>query len=153
MLFGEYEAIEVGTSEGRTTPYGFGQAQPSTTYTRSEEYAKRQSVLESEMFMIPPTSPETGLTGYYLVPGVGAYKHNYPGKWLFGSGLAAIADDVEDVKLRPPGEQWLGAWDESDAQSRKLIDPPLEETTDATAEESADYASKLEGFRARKKKE
>lgn len=153
MLFGEYEAIEVRTSEGRTTPHGFGQAQPSTTYTRSEEYAKRQSVLESEMFTIPPTSPETGLTGYYLVPGVGAYKHNYPGKWLFGSGLAAIADDVEDVKLRPPGEQWLGAWDEADAQSRKLIDPPLEETTDATAEESADYASKLEGFRARKKKE
>ena len=148
LLFGEYEAIEVRKSEshGVTT----GSAGSSTrSISSSEEYAKRQSVMESQLYMIPPTSPETGLTGYYLVPGVGAYRHNYPGSWLFKAGLAAVQDDIEGIELRDPEQQWLKQWDEEDAQRRSLIDPPLEKTDDASPEEATEFAKHLEGFRAR----
>jgi len=170
-LFGEYEAIEIRTSESFSNTSGgsggsssgggggsfnwnssSGSNWSSTrSLTYSEEYAKRQSVLESQLYAIPPTSAETGLTGYYLVPGIGPYRHTYPGSWLFGGGLAKVSGDVEDILLRDPEQQWLRTWDESDSIKRHIVAPLLEEPELATPEETEEVAAKLQGFRARRK--
>lgn len=156
-LFGEYEAIEIRTSEsfsstsggsgGRSSGGGGGHFNWNTSsgenwsssrsLTFSEEYAKRQSVMESQLYTIPPTTEATGLTGYYLVPGIGPYRHTYPGSWLFKGGLAKIADFVDDVLLRASWQQWLRMWDESDAVRRRLVNPLPPETPQPTAEELA----------------
>ena len=129
-LFGDYEAIEVRRTESfsRTSGSTSGPtpgSSNSNTYSMSsaEQYNKRQSVMESEFFTIPPTGPDTGMTGYYLVPGMAPYRHTYPGGWLFTSGLAGISDEVQDLELRAPDEQWLGVWDEADAVKRLIVAP------------------------------
>lgn len=132
-LFGDYEAIETRRSEqrGTSTPTGFGTSQGSKSHsiTETEHYIKRQSVMESQFFTIPVTSQESGLTGYYLVPGIGAYRHTYPGNWLFpkqdGATAALISGAaIEDFKpWDDPYAQWLKGWDEDLAIRRKLVSP------------------------------
>jgi hypothetical protein len=85
--------------------------------------------MESQFFTIPVTSQESGLTGYYLVPGIGAYRHTYPGNWLFpkqdGATAALISGAaVDDFKpWDDPYAQWLKGWDEDLAIRRKLVSP------------------------------
>lgn len=130
-LFGEYEAIETRRSEARgtTTPTGFGQAQGSKshTVTDTEHYVKRQSVMESQLFLIPVTSRETGLTGYYAVPGIGAYRHTYPGQWLFPKeDQMALPATVQDfVPWTDPAAQWLGEWNEAVALKKRVVLAPI----------------------------
>ena len=131
-LFGEYEAIETRRSEARgtTTPTGFGQAQGSKshTVTDTEHYVKRQSVMESQLFLIPVTSRETGLTGYYAVPGIGAYRHTYPGQWLFPKEdpMALPAPVPDFVPWTDSSAQWLGEWNEAEARKKKIVLSPVQ---------------------------
>lgn len=126
-LFGEYEAIETRRSEthGRTSGSSPGGGTSSTSHsvTDTEHYVKRQSVMESQLYLIPVTSPETGLTGYYMVPGIGAYRHTYPGQWLFPKNdpmaLPAVIQDF--VPWGDPGAQWLREWDEAEVLRKRII--------------------------------
>jgi|GEM_PF-1081545 len=130
--FGDYEAIETRKSEqhGTSSPTGFGtnsQGSKSHSVTETEHYIKRQSVMESQFFTIPVTSQESGLMGFYLVPGIGAYRHTYPGTWLFpkqdGATAALISGaTIEDFKpWSDPYAQWLKGWDEQISVKRKLV--------------------------------
>lgn len=72
------------------------------------------------------------MTGYYLVPGIGAYRHTYPGNWLFpkqdGATAALISGaTIEDFKpWDDPYAQWLKGWDEDLAVRRRLVSPMLQ---------------------------
>lgn len=147
-LFGDYEALEVrrtegfsqtsGANSGASSGWGGGRASwnnssgnsTSSSYSMSyaEQYNKRQAVLESQFYTIPPTTRETGLTGYYLVPGLGPFRHTYPGSWLFTSGLGKSSDAVADLELRGAADQWLSVWDETEARQRNLVSatPPAD---------------------------
>ena len=126
-FFGSYEAIEVKSSETKVHRTWFTtqqQANDSTTY--AEEYVKRESVLESEISTLPLTNEANGLSGFYVVPAVGAYRHTYPGSWLFGEKSTALAppvDDVPDIERASPGSQFLAPWDIADF--RRLNFPEL----------------------------
>lgn len=126
-LFGDYEAIETRRSEatGTTDPIGprasSGVGTRTHTVTETEHYVKRQSVMESQLYQIPVTSKTTGLTGYYLVPGIGAYRHTYPGSWLFPDTPSGAPALVADFQPWGPAAQWLHPWDEGLAQRRRLI--------------------------------
>lgn len=127
-LFGEYEAIETRRSEARgtTTPTGIGgsQGSKSHTVTDTEHYIKRQSVMESQLYLIPVTTPETGLTGYYVVPGIGAYRHTYPGAWLFPDEKNSALPAAEVSDFQPWGDphaQWLKPWNEEQLWRRGIV--------------------------------
>ncbi|MBX3110282.1 MAG: type IV secretion system DNA-binding domain-containing protein [Fimbriimonadaceae bacterium] len=127
-LFGEYEAIETRRSEARgtTTPTGIGgsQGSKSHTVTDTEHYIKRQSVMESQLYLIPVTTPETGLTGYYVVPGIGAYRHTYPGAWLFPDEKNSALPAAEVNDFQPWGDphaQWLKPWNEEQLCQRGIV--------------------------------
>jgi type IV secretory pathway TraG/TraD family ATPase VirD4 len=158
-LFGEYESIEVRVGESVSKGYGMSGETSTRTQTRTEEYAKRQALLESQLYGIPPTGPQTGLTGYYLVPGVGAYTHTYPGKWLFEQGLSPVSESIDDFTLRPVDHQWLRTWLEEDAVGRGLVEPmkePSREPTDSDinetsveSDEEPDLSDRIRSFRQR----
>ena len=142
-LFGSYEAIEVRKSHttGKSRPSSWaagqgGQDSDSTTY--AEQYVKREAVLESEFAIIPTTTQENGLTGYYIVPSVGTYKHVYGGDWLFsGKALAEPVTDVADMDRRSPDAQYLKPW--TDADYHRLKFPELEPVRTATAEAQSSW--------------
>lgn len=162
-LFGEYEAIETrrsetrGTSSTRSLERG-SQSTSSHSVTDTEHYVKRQAVMESQFYTIPVTGPDSGLTGYYLVPGIGAYRHTYPAAWLFPRGrggddsiIPALGERVPDfVPWEDPEVQWLQGWSEEAAITRRLINPPLEEPVAASVEETESVIDKFKGFKARK---
>lgn len=146
-LFGDYEAIETRRAEARgtSTPTGVGGAQGSRshTVTDTEHYVKRQSVMESQLYLIPVTGPETGLTGYYVVPGIGAYRHTYPGPWLFPKqDPLALPADIADFKpWDDPEAQWLGEWNESLALQNRIVSTTAQGTTAEAPEQDAANAS------------
>jgi hypothetical protein len=134
-LFGSYEAIEVRKSQSWGKSYGQS-ASSSENMSYSEEYVKREAVLESEFAIIPTTSRENGLTGYYIVPSVGTYKHTYGGDWLFsGNALSEPVSDVADIERRGSEAQFLKPW--TDADFKRLRFPELEPVREANEEEQA----------------
>lgn len=125
-LFGSYEAIEWRRSDtggSSSGPQG-GSSSNSTTY--AEQYVKREAVLESQLYLLPVTNKKNGLSGYYIVPDVGAYFHVYAGDVLFGKStpdkpvdndtplLMGNVTDVEDILRRDGSEQHLSTWKLSD---------------------------------------
>jgi len=150
-LFGSYEAIEVrknvthGTSRERGLTMNSPTISESTTY--AEEYVQRQSVLESEFSTIPVTNEINGLSGYYIVPSIGTYKHTYAGDWLFSKGANALVQPVSDVSnfaKRSPDTQFLRPWFGPDYHSLNF--PEIEPIVDASSEEQAE----LNAFKPKK---
>ena len=99
--------------------------------------------MESQLFLIPVTSQETGLTGYYAVPGIGAYRHTYPGLWLFPKeNQMALPATVQDfVPWTDPAAQWLGEWNEADALKKKIVLGPITPVSQTTASSTPSQAA------------
>jgi hypothetical protein len=81
-LFGDYEAWEQDTnySVAHSSGSSGGQSSSSVTHTSgwSRRRVKRESILPSEFFNLPPTSRENGLHGFFSTPQMGAWRAQIP---------------------------------------------------------------------------
>lgn len=102
-VIGEFEQLEVKKSQG---PSG---GPPSL----SEDLARRASVLPSEFTDLPVTNRINGLTGYFVSPVTGAFKHTIPAAEL-DARLIPPDPTVPDYQPRPPEQQFLRPWDADD---------------------------------------
>lgn len=110
-VVGEYEQLEVKKSQAA------GGGPPSL----SEDVARRPAVLPSEFTDLPVTNPTNGLTGVFVSPVTGAYRHTLPGPALAGR-LVPPDPAVPDYLPRPDEHQYLRGWDAAD-RSRLGIPP------------------------------
>jgi hypothetical protein len=79
----------------------------------TEQIAKRDVVLPSEIMDISPTTPEKGMSGYYLTPLIGAYFVHVPGQ-IIGEILQPRDSTVADFIRRGEDDQYLTLWKECD---------------------------------------
>lgn len=99
-LIGEVEAWEhdVTSSAGGD----------STSHRR----VKREAALASEFLSLPPATRPGGVSGYYIVPEVGAFRQTVPPRVV--SRLLHPKGDAADFVPRPVEEQYLRPWDAGD---------------------------------------
>lgn len=100
---GEFERREVKPSQAGNT----GQT------SLSEQTDRRAVVLPSEFQDLPVTDPANGLTGYYLSPVTGVYRHTTPSADLTARLLPPDANSPGHVP-RPAEAQYLRRWDADD---------------------------------------
>lgn len=87
----------------------------------TEQIAKRDVVLPSEIMDISPTTPENGMSGYYLTPLIGAYFVHAPGK-LIGEALQPRDSTVADFIRRGEEDQYLTMWRDEDYSRLGLVE-------------------------------
>ena len=75
----------------------------------SHGIATRRVVLDSEFFDLPITSPQTGLTGYFITPITGPFKEHLPASWL-SEHLLPPNTDIPNFIHRPIEHQYLRPW-------------------------------------------
>lgn len=80
-----------------------------------EQRRTADAVMPSEFLCLPATSEQSGLSGYYLSPHVGAWKHTLP---LDHFVQRRVGHEVLAGGRRGEGEQYLDAW--SEAEQRRL---------------------------------
>jgi hypothetical protein len=112
-VVGEFEQLEVKKSQ----PPGGGP--PSL----SEDLTRRASVLPSEFTDLPVTNRTNGLTGYFVNPVTGAYKHTITAAEL-DARLVPPAAAVPNYMPRPDEHQYLRPWDADDRARLGLSAPP-----------------------------
>lgn len=111
---GEFEQREVQPS----------QAGKGGHTSLGEQTARRAAVLSSEFQTLPPTDRANGLTGYYLSPVTGVYRHTTPSADLTARLLPPDAGTPGYVP-RPPEAQYLRPWDADDLRRLGFApDPP-----------------------------
>jgi hypothetical protein len=77
------------------------------------------AVLPSEFFEIPVTSSETGLTGYFVSPYLGAFRDRVPPDEIQPVIPSGHEEAEHAISPRPEKEQWLKPWTGED--ERRLI--------------------------------
>ena len=107
-VFGEYERIEHLRSVSSDMTWS------RRNRTKSETRVKADAVLASEFLTLPPTTTETGLSGYYLTPFIGAYRATVPIDAMIATS-EHTAPLAEDFVPRPDEEQYLEPWNQSDS--------------------------------------
>ncbi len=112
-LIGQYEALEMMHS--RTAWSGRGGS-------RTEQLRKKESVLPSEFYIIPPTRSDRGLTGYFLSPSFGAVRDQIPGRILQTAFVPAELQIQMRFRSQPEGAQRLVGWSAADRQRLLLAD-------------------------------
>ncbi len=112
-VVGEYEQLEVKKNQAP------GGGPPSLT----EDIIRRPSVLPSEFTDLPVTNPAHGLTGVFVSPVTGAYKHTISGAEL-SARLIPPDRSVPDYLPRPDEHQYLRPWDAADRARLGLAAPP-----------------------------
>lgn len=122
-VLGQYETLDAMGSDGVDIM--------RRSRTVSESRIKREAVLPSEFYEILVTSPETGLTGYFVSPYLGAFRDTVPSKDIEPVILSEGQEAEHAIVPRPERDQWLRPWSVDD--ERRLL---LEVRQDA-AEESA----------------
>ncbi|MBA4064551.1 MAG: hypothetical protein C0501_12735 [Isosphaera sp.] len=90
-----------------------GQAGGAGQTSLSEDTARRPVVLPSEFQDLPVTDRANGLTGYYLSPVTGVYRHTTPSADLTARLLPPDANTPDHVP-RPADAQYLRPWDADD---------------------------------------
>lgn len=111
-LMGEYEAVELQRSV--SSPVLGGRAQAG----RSEQRMRAAAVLPTEFLSLPPVTAESGMCGYYLVPGTGGFFRSLELRGLVGGEVPA-----RGVGRRTPAQQVLRPWSEEDEQRLGLCSP------------------------------
>ena len=109
-VLGEYETIEILRSTS-------GKVLPSSR-TRSEHRVKADAVMPSEFQTIPPTTAETGLSGYFLTPYVGAFKATLPLRDVLVD--APLPRTAPDFAERAERQQYLIPWEGRDYRRLSL---------------------------------
>ena len=150
-LFGEREVLErresVSQSSGSSHHnYSMnpGSSSESESKQTSEQVLKRDVVLPSQIMDILPTTPQTGLTGYYLTPIVGAYYVTADGDFI-KQELIAKDSTVLDVDPRPESDQYLQTWGNEDLE-RLCLEGNLEKNLSDTKEQKEEI-EKIEGIK------
>lgn len=115
-LFGSYERFEDHTSDSSSE----GDHGDTASTTVSKQRVKREAVLSSEFLSLPPTSRKNGLTGYSIVPGVGAYQMHLTAEWL-DARLPKPDPAVPNFLPRPQSIQHLPSWTEADRRRLGLL--------------------------------
>lgn len=110
-LLGQYECLETFRSDSSRLGSDEG---------RSEQRVIKDNVLPSELYDIPVTSKENGLTGYFITAEHGAHK-----TWISPDKLEAVVIDEElekseAVVLRNEADQWLKDWTPKDMERLRL---------------------------------
>lgn len=125
-LFGEREVLErresISKSSGSSQSnysLGAGSTSKGESSQVSEQVLKRDVVLPSEIMDIPPTTPETGLSGYYLTPLVGAYYVTAEGSFI-AQELIPRDENALDVDPREEADQYLKPWENVDLERLNL---------------------------------
>ena len=106
---GQYETLEHYASDNS-----------SFTSSVSTQRVVRDAVLPVELMQIPPSSPKTGVTGYFLSPEFGAERSTVPP----GDVAPVIVGDEKErrygVKMKPEEAQWLREWTPKDRERLRL---------------------------------
>lgn len=123
-IVGDVEFEEKQTSEG---PNG----KSTTTHV-----VRRRALMPEHFKMLPPPSPETGVSGVFSTPYTGAYSHMIP-----GSEIAKVrslrALEIKNLISRPADHQELPPWTEEDYQRLGLSpDPPPTADEEAPTDEA-----------------
>jgi len=137
-LFGEREVLEIrqstGESKGENTSTGQSGRGTSSGKSNSlqEQLHKREVLMPSEIMDMLPTNLANGLSGYYLVPAVGAYSARTPGDWI-GRALWPPDARVSNIELRAEADQYLSSWNDEDFRRlgiglKKQLSVELEKT-------------------------
>jgi len=87
----------------------------------SHGIATRRVVLDSEFFDLPVTSPQTGLTGFFITPLTGPFKEHLPASWL-NEHLLPPNPDISNFIPRPIEHQYLRPWSAA-SNTRDQINP------------------------------
>ena len=121
-LFGEREVLErresISQSSGSSksnSSLSAGSTSKGESSQTSEQVLKRDVVLPSEIMDIPLTTPETGLSGYYLTPMVGAYYVTADGNFI-SNELISRDEEALDVDPRDEADQYLKPWGNVDLE-------------------------------------
>lgn len=125
QLFGSHEVLERSRSQNRSRSFrhlGLDSS-GSTGEAISSGIAKREVVLESEFLDLPESTPDNGLTAYYLNPMTGGFRDHLAGDWL-RSHLTPPDCRVPDCIPRPESEQYLRPWSNDDSAMFGLSDAP-----------------------------
>ena len=99
-MFGRLEVEEQALSVSRNG------GRPGTTASVSNTSVP--AVLPSEFLDMPVTNPRNGLSGFYLSPLLGGYRHTLAGRWI-SSHLVPAAPAVPGFIPRPVSDQFLHA--------------------------------------------
>lgn len=81
--------------------------------TRTEQRLTTEAVLASEVMTLPPTGPETGLSGFFLTRAGGAYRQTLSWPEL-RAGAPPRARGIPDFSPRPANAQYLREWGPED---------------------------------------
>jgi hypothetical protein len=79
----------------------------------SEHHVEKDAVMPSEFLSMPPTSPQTGLTGVFTCPWIGAWKHTIPWSFL-EEHLVPPDSTVQNFIARRDEDQILRPFDDDD---------------------------------------
>ena len=100
-------------SRGRNFRRLGADAGSSSGESTSSGIVKRELVLDSELMGLPETTPETGLTAYFISPLTGAFRDHIPGEWI-EQHLRPVHREIPNFLPRPEAEQYLRGWSEED---------------------------------------
>lgn len=117
---GEKEQLEVNVSN--TSSSGGGSS--TTAYQRHQ----RAEVLPSQFMEIETTSQQNGLTGYYLIRTVGAYKATYAPQEI-NELIGTIDPNIPNAVPCPVDWQYLEPWSTADSLALH-IDPGSDDPDD-----------------------
>lgn len=120
-LHGKREVIESARSRNqsrnfRTLGLDCG---GSSGVSISNGIAQREVVLDSEFLDLPETTPENGLSTFFLSPATGAFRDCIPGSWI-RDHLRPSRPGTPNVVPRPETEQYLRAWGDADDRALGL---------------------------------
>ena len=121
QLFGASEFLESRRSHSRSRNFrelGWLQG-GSSGESISNAIAKRELVFDSEFLDLPETSFDNGVTGFFLNPLTGAFKHHLPPDWL-RLHLRLPDPATPNLIRRPDAHQYLRPWSDQDASDLGL---------------------------------
>jgi type IV secretory pathway TraG/TraD family ATPase VirD4 len=125
-LFGEREVLEIRQSQnsgsGENSGRGGKSQSRNDSFSVSEQVAKRDTVLASEFMDLPQTGAAGGLTGFYILPELGAFSIRSDWGWIRQT-LAPSNGSVANFDRRPEEEEYLESWDSIDFERLKLTAP------------------------------
>ena len=104
----EWASRVIGQTEQWEHQVTTAPAGDSTTHQRT----KRDGVLPSELLSLPPASREGGLSGFFVVPEVGAFHRTVSSHAI--ESLLRPKGEAPDFIPRPVEQQYLRPWSEED---------------------------------------
>lgn len=138
----EWASRTIGESEQVEHQVTTSKGGDSTTH----QTVKRDGALPSEFLSLPAASPAEGVTGYFVVPQIGAFRATETPVYV-RKHLNPKAVDVADFVPRPVGDQYLRPWTAEDRDRLGISSAPR--PPEISAEKDADHGKRLQVVRPR----